>query len=68
MPLPETLTLPFKASLLPDDLIINHTLAIDLIWLSGVPILHEVDTHINCLNAMVLRRKSSTDIWHAFVQ
>lgn len=58
----------FRASIGPDQIVFNHEIAIDLMWLEGNPVLHVVDTHTHFQNATVLRSKRTEDIWAAFVE
>ena len=58
----------FRAAFTPERVIFNHELALDLMWLEGQPILHIVDTHTHFQNAIVLKSKSTRDIWDAFVE
>lgn len=58
----------FRASISPDNVIFNHELAIDLLWLDGAPVLHIVDKQTHYQNAVPIRSKRASDIWYAFVE
>lgn len=58
----------FRAALPPDQVVFNHEVAIDLMWLEGNPTLHVVDTHTHFQNTVVLRSRSTRDIWDGFVE
>lgn len=57
----------FRASILPERIVLNHELAIELVWLEGSPILLVVDTHTSFQNDTILRGKRAIDVWQAFV-
>ena len=58
----------FRASLPDNDVVYNHELAIDLLWLSGSPVLHVVDTHTSFQNAIFIEDKSPEGLWRAFTE
>ena len=52
---------------MPDESIVyNHELALDLVWLSGKPVLHVVDTHTSFQNAIFIKNKSPEGLWKSF--
>lgn len=61
---------PFRlrAALPPEPVIFNHEIVLELIWLDGQPVLQIVDTHIQFQNAIVLKIKSTRDVWDAFIE
>lgn len=48
---------PFRlcSSILPDELLFNHEISVDLLWLESHPVLHIVCTHTRFQSAAVLR-------------
>lgn len=52
----------FGASLPPDEIILNHVIAIDLVWLEGCLVPHVLDTHKSFQVAAVIRSKSAEDV------
>lgn len=58
----------FRVSIPLNDIIFNHELAMDLLWLEGIPVLHIVDTHTNIQNAIIPNGKSSLELWEAFME
>lgn len=58
----------FKLTVGSNDLRFNHTVAIDVMYLSGKPVLHAVDeaTHFNA--AMFLRNQSSQEVWKTLLR
>lgn len=58
----------FRASIPPNQIVFNHEVAIELMWLEGNPILHVVDTHTGFQNATILKGKLVYDIWYAFIE
>lgn len=57
----------FTASLGPQQLLLNHEVGVDLMWLDGNHVLHVVDTPTHYQDVIVLRSKRAEDIWFAFV-
>lgn len=57
-----------KASIPPEQLLFNHELGFDWMWLKGVPIMHIADTHTGLQNAAVLRERLPHEIWFTFVE
>jgi hypothetical protein len=47
---------------MPDSIIFDHTLAIDLVWLEGKAALHVVDLHTQFSVAGFLQRQSVDDV------
>lgn len=58
--------LRFKAAIPDDQIIFNHTVSVDLVWLYEKPALHVIDEQTGFRNACFLKSKSATDIWNAF--
>ena len=58
----------FRAAFPPEHVIFNHEIALDLMWLEGQPVLHIVDTHTHFQNAIVIKSKSTRDVWDAFIE
>lgn len=60
----------FRASLPPDQLVLNDELAVDLIWIEGVALFHVIDTTlisrtlVSC--AAKLQITVGTPFWNAF--
>jgi hypothetical protein len=52
----------FRVSM-PDSIVFNDTLAIDLLWLEGKAVLHVVDLHTHFSAAGFLQRQSVDDVW-----
>jgi hypothetical protein len=52
----------FRVSM-PDSIVFNDTLAIDLVWLEGKAALHVVDLHTHFSAAGFLQRQSVDDVW-----
>jgi hypothetical protein len=48
---------------MPDSIVFNHTLAIDLVWLEGKAALHVIDLHTHFSAAGFLQRQSVDDVW-----
>lgn len=61
-------TFRFRASLPPDEIVLNQEVAIDLVWLDGRPVMHVVDTHTNFQNAGFVKSKSVNDLWWSTVE
>ena len=57
----------FKVSLPNDEIIFNHTLALDLMWLNSKAVLHVVDTQTHFSSAAFLRGQTVEDVWDAFM-
>lgn len=57
-----------RASLPPDEIIFNHEIAIELVWLEERPVLHVLDTHIRLQSAAVLRSMSTEDVCSVFME
>lgn len=51
-----------------ENILFNHKIAMDLMWIEGIPIIHIIDTHNGFQNAAVLRGKNSNDIWKCTVE
>jgi hypothetical protein len=56
----------FRVSL-PDEVVFNHTVALDLLWLDSRAALHIVDLHTHYSAAGFLPGQSVDDVWHAFL-
>lgn len=52
----------------PDELLFNHELAVDLMWLQKTPVIHIIDTHTLYQNAEFLQDKSANAIWEVFLR
>ena len=48
---------------MPDTVVFNDTLAIDLLWLDGKAALHVVDLHTHFSAAGFLQRQTVDDVW-----
>lgn len=48
----------FGASILPDEILFDHKIANDLMWLTGKPVLKEIDTDTSYQNDEFVRSKS----------
>lgn len=59
--------LRFKASIPKNNLIFNHTISIDLVWLNDKPVIHVIDEQTKFRNAVFIKSKKAIDIWNAFV-
>lgn len=58
----------FRASIPDDEVVYNHELAIDLVWLNGVSALHVVDTHTSFQNAVFIKDKTPEGLWRSFTE
>ena len=58
----------FRASIPDNDVVYNHELALDLLWLNGSPVLHVVDTHTSFQNAIFVEDKTPEGLWKAFTE
>jgi hypothetical protein len=56
----------FRCSM-PDTVVINDTLAIDLLWIDGKAALHVVDLHTHFSAAGFLQRQTVDDVWTALL-
>lgn len=56
----------FRTSLLPDQLVFNHDVIMNLMRLEDIPVLHIADSHTNFQNVNFLRCKTSECIWESF--
>ena len=52
---------------MPDGIVFNQKLAIDLMFLNKQPVLHVVDTQTHFSAAMFLREQSTDAVWNAFL-
>lgn len=57
----------FRASIPNNEIVFNHELEIDFLWLKENPVIHVAYTHTNFQNANILRDKSAEGLWDAFV-
>jgi hypothetical protein len=57
----------FKVSM-PENVVFNQTLAMDIMYLEGKALLHVVDTSTNFSNAIFLQSQSVESIWLAFLE
>ena len=55
----------FKLTIGANDLIFNHVLAVDIMYINGKPILHVVDEATHYMSALFLRKVSSEETWKA---
>lgn len=55
----------FKLAVGTEDLRFNHTVAVDVMYLDGSPVLHIVDEATHFMSACFLRNVSSREIWSA---
>lgn len=60
--------LRFKVNMPQEDLSFNQTLALDLMYIDGTPILHVVDIATSFGNAAVLTGSTVEDVWATFVK
>lgn len=58
----------FRASIPPEELQFIHELAIDLMWLSGQPVMCIIDTHTLYQTAEFVKSKSANDLWDKFTR
>lgn len=58
----------FPASFPRDEIFFHHEVAIHIVWLGGLPVLDQVDIHIRCQEAAVLRSKSAEDGWSQLME
>lgn len=58
----------FRVSIPSDEIVFNHAVALDLVWLDGNPAIHVVDTHTHYQNAVLLQGKSASAVWDTFVE
>lgn len=58
----------FRAFIQSEKILLNHELAMDIIWIELVPLIYIVNTHKGFQNATVLRNKTTADIWSSFVE
>jgi hypothetical protein len=56
----------FRVSM-PEDVIFNQDLALDLMWLDGQATLHIADTRTLFSSAAILKRQNAEGVWHAFL-
>lgn len=56
----------FRASIPHYDLQFNHELAVDLMWLSGSPVMDIIDKHTNYQTAVFVKSKAAADLWDTF--
>jgi hypothetical protein len=56
----------FRVSM-PEDIIFNQDLALDLMWLDGQATLHIVDTRTYFSSAAILKRQTVEGAWYAFL-
>ena len=57
----------FKVSMLTDNILFNHEVAIDLLWLSKQPVLQVIDIH-RCFNhAAFIGDKTPSGLWDTFL-
>ena len=59
--------LRFLVTLPKSKCVIKHELALDLMWIDGSPVLHNVDTHSHFSSTIFLNGKSTKDVWNAFI-
>lgn len=58
----------FRVSLLPDEIVFSHEVAIDLFWIDNNPVLHIVDTHTGYQIVALPKSLSAKHIWDAFLE
>lgn len=58
----------FRVSLLDDESVFNHEVAIYLSWFGGNPVLHIFDTHTGSQNVGLPKSLSAQNIWDAFLE
>ena len=58
----------FRASIPDDEIVYNHELALDLLWLDKKPVLHVVDTHTSFQNAVFIQDKTPEGLWRSFTE
>lgn len=61
-------TFRFRATIPPDELVFNMELAIDLMWLSGRPVMHIIDTHTLYQTGEFVKYKSAADLWDTVIR
>lgn len=58
----------FRAAMSQEQLMFNHALAVDLMWLEKTPVLHVIDTHTVYQNAEFITDNSDTSLWETFLR
>lgn len=58
----------FRVSMPPKEIIFNHEVSIDLLWLDIQPVLRVVCTHTHPGNAVWIKSKTAERIWKTFVE
>ncbi len=57
----------FKVSIPEENIVFNHELALDLMWLDRKALLHVVDTQTHYMSAAFLKGQTVEDVWEAFL-
>lgn len=58
----------FRASIPPDELIFDHELAADLMWIDNAPVLHVIDTDTMYQDAEFIVAKTAAALWESFLR
>jgi hypothetical protein len=56
------------AKAMPNGIVFNHELALDLMYLERLPVLHVVDTQTHFSSATFLYGESVEAVWYAFLE
>jgi hypothetical protein len=53
---------------MPENIIFNQDLALDLMWLDGQATLHIVDTRTHCSSAAIIKRQTVEGVWYEVLE
>lgn len=56
-----------RAIIPPDQVLFNHEIAMELLWVEPRPVLHLVSIHTSFQSATVLRSNNGKEIWYALL-
>lgn len=60
--------LRFIATLHFEQITFKHEVSMYLMWIKGVPIVHIADFHTDSENVIVLRGKTSKQLWYSSIE